>query len=59
LPEIINTCDKNSITELLGGLYDTDGCVSTTYNKKRNKYSTIINLTQSSKELLEQVLYLL
>lgn len=59
LPEIINTCDKSSITELLGGLYDTDGCVSTTYYKKRNKYSTIINLTQSSEELLKQVLYLL
>ena len=59
LPEIINSCDRISITELLGGLYDTDGCVSTTYNKKRKTYSTIINLTQSSKELLEHVLILL
>lgn len=59
IPDIINSCDKYSITELLGGLYDTDGCISTTFNKKRNKYSTIINLTQSSKILLEQVLVLL
>lgn len=59
LPEILNSCDKHSIAELLGGLYDTDGCVSTTYNKVRNKYSTIINLTQSSKVLLQQVLLLL
>ena len=59
LPDIINSCDKQTISELLGGLYDTDGCVSTTYSKKRNTYSTIINLTQSSKQLLEQVLLLL
>lgn len=59
LPDIINSCNKETITELLGGLYDTDGCVSTTYSKTRNTYSTIINLTQSSRQLLEQVLILL
>ena len=59
LPSILNSCDKQSITELLGGLYDTDGCVSTTYSKTRDKYSTIISLTQSSKQLLQQVLILL
>lgn len=59
LPDVLNSCDKHTITELLGGLYDTDGCVSTTYSNTRKTYSTIINLTQSSKELLLQVLTLL
>ena len=59
LPDNIFNCDKHTICELLAGLYDTDGCISTTYNKKRKKYSTIINLTQLSLTLLQQVLLLL
>ena len=59
LPANIFNCDKYTICELLAGLYDTDGCITTTYNKKRNKYSTIINLTQLSLPLLQQVLLLL
>ena len=59
LPDNIFNCDKNTICELLAGLYDTDGCITISYNKKRNKYSTVINLTQLSLTLLQQVLLLL
>lgn len=50
LPADINEYDKNSLAELLGGYYDTDGNVK--YNAK---YGYSIVLTSIVKELLTQV----
>lgn len=54
LPEIITSCDKQTILELLGGFYDTDGHVTIDKNGKAQ-----IGLTSSSKDLLEEVRLLL
>lgn len=53
LPNNYQTLTKQDTLDLLGGLFDTDGCVSF-----RKEYSNI-SLTQSNKEILEEVKILL
>lgn len=53
LPLEINNYTKESISEFLGGLFDTDGCVHV------GKINKIIKLTASHKNILEEVKYLL
>lgn len=50
LPKAIWTASKKDVTELLAGLFDTDGYI--------NKNSSVINITSSSKELLIEIKYL-
>lgn len=54
LPINIDSYSKNSIRALLGGLFDTDGCICLDKSGK-----PCISLTSSGKELLVQVMYLL
>lgn len=53
LPPDIHLYNKESLQELLGGLYDTDGCYYV------NSKIATINLTSVNRELLEQVLNIL
>lgn len=53
LPNNYQTLTKEDTINLLGGLFDTDGCVTKSNNEPR------ICLTQSNKEILEQVKILL
>lgn len=53
LPLNIDTFCKEDICELLGGFFDTDGCVSVT------RTGGIIKLTSAYKNLLTEVFYLL
>lgn len=48
LPEIIYSCDKNTVCELLAGYYDADGCISIS----KNNYTTI-KLTSISLHLIQ------
>lgn len=54
LPPKIHSCTKAQVCELLAGLYDTDGHVTLDKNGKVQ-----VGLTSSSKQLLEEVRYLL
>lgn len=53
LPLNVHSYSKNTITELLGGLFDADGCVHT------SKSNNMITLTSGYKNLLEEVRLLL
>lgn len=55
LPSNIYQCDLKSITELLGGYFDADGCVI--HNKKKDTLRIV--LTSKYKHLLEEVKLLL
>lgn len=60
LPDNIHSYSKNSVSELIGGLFDTDGYVSFRKNKSRvNSYISEVSLSQSSKELLLELQLLL
>lgn len=54
LPKNIHYYDKQSLAKLLGGLFDTDGCVSFKYNKKGH-INGYVNFTTAVKELAEEV----
>jgi hypothetical protein len=53
LPDDINKYCKNDLRNLLGGLFDTDGYV------QKRKGGIRINFTSSSKDLCEQIMFLL
>jgi hypothetical protein len=55
LPYNINNCNKETITELLGGFYDTGGCIHITSTTNKAK----IQLSSISSKLLEEVRFLL
>lgn len=55
LPELIYSCTKEDVCELLGGLFDTDGYITRPKNKTLHR----INLTSAYKELLLDVMNLL
>jgi intein/homing endonuclease len=55
LPDIIFSCTKEDVCELIGGLFDTDGYISNIKNKTSHK----IILTSAYKVLLDQVSMLL
>ena len=59
LPKEIFASDKNSVCELLAGLFDTDGHISIRKNKRRNSWIGSITLTSSCKELLSETQLLL
>lgn len=54
LPSNIDSYTKETVCELIGGLYDTDGCV--THDSERRG---CIDLTQSSEKLIDEVKSLL
>lgn len=55
LPSNLHECDQWTISELIGGYFDADGCV--VYNEKKNVVRAV--LTSKYKHLLEQVQTLL
>ena len=57
LPINIDSYNKESLQELIAGLFDTDGCIYLTNTKSQNRIS--ITLSQLSKELLYEVKYVL
>lgn len=57
LPINFNKLNKQNTCDLIAGLFDTDGCVYV--SKSENKSHDCITLTQSSKEILEEILILL
>lgn len=59
LPSIINSCTKETICELIGGLWDTDGYINLRYNKKRNTPIVEISISQCQTEILDEIRFLL
>lgn len=57
LPINFNKLNKQNTCDLIAGLFDTDGCIYV--SKSENKSHDCITLTQSSKEILEEILILL
>jgi len=60
LPKDIHSYSKESVAELIGGLFDTDGYVSFRGNKSRiNSYISEVSISQASKSLLLELQLLL
>ena len=59
LPKKIFTCNKETVSELIAGLFDTDGNISYYKIKSRDSYKGCILLTSICKELLIEVQTLL
>jgi intein/homing endonuclease len=59
LPVDIFKSSKKDVCELIGGLFDTDGCIMIKNYKKRNSFSGELCLTSSSDQLLQEVQLLL
>jgi intein/homing endonuclease len=55
IPEILLDNSQECLTELIKGLFDTDGYASITRNKKKNSITGRIGFTSTSKTLANQV----
>lgn len=59
LPPNYGSLNKNDLRLIIAGLFDTDGNVNVSLNKKRGTYSPVISLSSAYKELLVEVLLVL
>ena len=59
LPKNIDSYSMSSLSELIGGLFDTDGYINLRYNKERNTPIAEISISQASLNLLEEIRFLL
>jgi hypothetical protein len=59
LPFNIHNYSKESVSELIGGLFDTDGYVNLRYNKKRGTAIAEVSISQASRYILEELRLLL
>ena len=55
LPTNIHSYCKETLCELIGGLFDTDGYVNLRYNKKRGNPIAEISISSASEKLLNEI----